>query len=67
MPVTASHWLKKLVNWTNDPAKRKWVYDVAASLGAVAIFYGVLTSEEVAVWLGVVTTLTNGLARQNVS
>lgn len=63
MPITASHFTK----WLADPSKRAWIYDVALALGPVAVMYGLLTEQEVAVWLGVVNTLTSGLARANVS
>lgn len=54
-------------NWLSNPNNRKWIYDIAMSLGAVAVFYGLLTESELGVWLGVVAVLTNGLARTNVN
>lgn len=50
---------------------RKWIYDVLTVLGPVAVFYGLFTGEEVALWLGVAGTLLQSggtlLARKNVS
>ena len=63
MPITASHFTK----WLGNPDNRKWIYNVALALGPVAVLYGLLTEEEVAIWLGVVNTVTSGLARKNVS
>lgn len=52
------------------PQRRKYIYSVLVSVGAVAVFYGLVTGEEVEVWLDVASTalLTGGviLARQNV-
>ena len=50
---------------------RKWIYDVLTVLGPVAVFYGLFTGEEVALWLGVAGTLLQSsgtiLARKNVT
>ena len=50
---------------------RKWIYDVLTVLGPVAVFYGLLSGEEVALWLGVLGTLLQSsgtiLARKNVT
>jgi len=37
--------------------RRGKLYRIAAALGAVLIFYGVLTAEALAVWLGLVASL----------
>lgn len=37
--------------------RRGKLYRVAAALGAVLIFYGVLTAEALAVWLGLASSL----------
>lgn len=50
---------------------RKWIYDTLTILGPVAVFYGLLSGEEVALWLGVAGTLLQSagtvLARKNVT
>lgn len=50
---------------------RKWVYDVLTALGLVVAFYGLMTGEEVALWLGVGSQLLQSggtlLARKNVT
>lgn len=50
---------------------RKWIYDVLTALGLVVAFYGLMTGEEVALWLGVGSQLLQSggtlLARKNVS
>lgn len=54
-----------------NASTRKWIYDVLTILGPVAVFYGLFTGEEVALWLGVAGTLLQSagtaLARKNVS
>lgn len=51
------------------PQRRKYAYTLLVSLGAVLVFYGIVTQEELAVWLNVASTalLAGGalLARQN--
>lgn len=51
------------------PARRRYIYRVLTTLGAVVIFYGVATGEEVALWLNVVATALlaggTGLAAAN--
>lgn len=54
-----------MFNWFNDEANRALVYNTAVAAGAIVIFYGLATQEEVAVWVGFVLALTNGLARAN--
>jgi hypothetical protein len=36
---------------------RKWIYSILVTLGAVGVFYGVVSGEEVAVWLSVAHTV----------
>lgn len=54
-----------------NASTRKWIYDVLTILGPVAVFYGLFTGEEVALWLGVAGTLLQSggtlLARKNVT
>lgn len=49
---------------------RKYIYDVAIAAGPVIVFYGLLTAEEVALWLGLGATILGTpaatLARANV-
>src|SRR5699024_7533233 len=57
---------EKEMNGVFTEAVRRWIYAVAAALGAAAIFYGIMTAEEVAIWLGVLIALLGGLAVSNV-
>ena len=41
---------------------RGWIYRIATAAFAVVTFYGLATADEVALWTGVIATLTNGLA-----
>ena len=41
---------------------RGWIYRSATAIGALVIFYGIASADEVAVWMGVVTAVSNGLA-----
>jgi hypothetical protein len=43
--------------WITDPKTRDYAYKVLAALGPVALIYGWLTTEEIAVWLGLGATL----------
>lgn len=48
------------------PAVRAWIYGVLAAAAPLAVVYGLLTEQEVALWLGVVSAaLGNGLALLN--
>lgn len=51
-------------NWWTEQS-RGYVYRVLIAAGGVLIFYGVATSEEVAIWLGVATTLLNIMPAAN--
>lgn len=45
---------------------RAWIYGVLVAAGPLAVFYGLATQEEVALWLGVAASaLGNGLALAN--
>lgn len=50
---------------------RKWIYDVLSVLGPALVFYGVLSGEEFAMWLGIAGTLLQSsgtvLARKNLT
>ena len=48
----------KEMNKIFTEATRKWIYGIAVALGAAAVFYGFMTAEEVAVWLGVLVAVT---------
>jgi hypothetical protein len=56
--------------WIHDPQVRQYVYRVLAAAGPVALLYGVLTAEQIAVWLGlagtVLATPAGALAAANV-
>ncbi|QOT19747.1 hypothetical protein [Paenarthrobacter sp. YJN-5] len=50
-----------------DPAIRAWIYGIFAAGAAVAVVYGLVTNEQVTVWLALVAAvLGNGLALANV-
>lgn len=57
-------------SWIPRPEIRKWVYRVLAAAGPIVVFYGWMTSEEIALWLGlggtVLGTTTGALASTNV-
>ena len=46
---------------------RAYIYRILIALGAAATAYGLLSSEELAVWLGVVTAVLNILPAANTS
>lgn len=56
--------------WVPRPAIRKYIYGVLAAAGPIVVFYGLATTEEVALWLGVGATIlgtpTGALAAANV-
>jgi hypothetical protein len=39
--------------WIQDPKVRNYAYKVLAAAGPVALLYGWLSAEQIAVWLGV--------------
>lgn len=43
--------------WVPSPAVRLWLYRVIAAAGPLVVFYGLATSEEVALWLGLGATV----------
>lgn len=45
------------ISKTLTPAVRAWIYRVLAAAGAIALFYGWLSGEELTVWLGLVATI----------
>lgn len=51
-----------------DPKVRRYIYAVAASAGPVVLFYGFMTAQEYAVWMGfagTVLSVSNVLAMKN--
>lgn len=49
-----------------SPAVRAWVYGLLIAAAPLAVFYGIVTEQEVALWLGVASAaLGNGLALAN--
>lgn len=44
---------------------RAYIYRILIASGTVAAFYGILSSEEVAVWLGLVAVILNVLPAMN--
>lgn len=52
----------------SDERTRGYIYRVLVSAGTVAVFYGLLTGDELVVWLALAgTVLGNGLAAANSS
>ncbi|MDI2033008.1 phage holin [Paenarthrobacter nitroguajacolicus] len=49
-----------------DPAVRAWIYGILGAGAAVAVTYGLLSGEQVTVWLALAAAvLGNGLALAN--
>jgi hypothetical protein len=46
---------------------RGWIYRVLIAVGAVLVTYGVLSADELAVWLGVVVAMLNVMPSVNTS
>ena len=46
---------------------RAYIYRVLIAVGAAAVAYGLVSSEELAVWLGVVTAVLNIMPAANTS
>jgi hypothetical protein len=46
---------------------RAYVYRILMAAGAVAMFYGILSNEELAVWLGLASVALNVLPATNTS
>ena len=49
--------LTPIVVWLAAEHHRAYLYRVAVGAGGLALFYGLLSSEEVAIWTGAVATL----------
>lgn len=49
------------------PARRRWAYRVLVAGGAVAVGYGIVTSDELGLWLGLANVVLGGLADANVT
>ena len=43
--------------WIPSPRARAYVYSILVAAGPVALFYGLMSAEEVAVWLGLGGTI----------
>lgn len=43
--------------WVPRPELRAWLYRILAAAGPVVVFYGLATSEEVALWIGLGGTI----------
>ncbi|ASZ72601.1 holin [Arthrobacter phage Nellie] len=49
-----------------SPATRAYIYGILVAVGAIALVYGLVTEEQLAVWLGLGgSILGNGLALAN--
>lgn len=55
--------------WIPSPAVRAWLYGIVVAAGAVAVLYGIVTQEQVSVWLHLIEAAlligTGGLALAN--
>lgn len=49
------------------PEVRGWIYRVLIAVGAILVTYGVVSADELAVWLGVVVALLNVMPAGNTS
>jgi len=49
--------MDKLRQWIKDPGVRGYLYRVLVAAAAVAAGYGIVTSEELALWLGLAATV----------
>jgi hypothetical protein len=49
------------------PEVRGWIYRILIAVGAVLVTYGVLSADELAVWLGVVVAVLNVMPSVNTS
>lgn len=49
------------------PEVRGWVYRVLIAVGAILVTYGVVSADELAVWLGVVVAVLNIMPAGNTS
>lgn len=49
--------IRRVVAWFARERNRAYLYRVFASGGAVALFYGIASSDEIAVWSGAVATV----------
>lgn len=50
-----------------DEHKRAYIYRVLIAVGAVAAGYGLISDNEIALWLGVVASLLNVMPAANTS
>ena len=57
------NWLKSVLT----PEVRGWIYRILIAVGAVLVGYGVLSADELAVWLGVVVAVLNIMPAGNTS
>lgn len=49
------------------PEVRGWIYRVLIAIGAILVTYGVVSADELAVWLGVVVAVLNIMPAGNTS
>lgn len=49
--------MKTIKNWLSTERNRAYIYRVLSGGGVVALFYGLVSAEEVAVWSGLVATV----------
>lgn len=56
--------------WIPSPKVREWIFGLLAAAGPIVAFYGYMTQEEIALWLGLGATILGtpgtALAARNV-
>ncbi len=51
--------MNRALEWFRNPGNRGYLYRVLMLAGAVAVGYGLITGEELALWLGLVAVVLN--------
>lgn len=59
--------INKIRDWFSVEAHRAYIYRVLLALGAIAVFYGLISQEEVVLIAGAVTTILNIMPIANTS
>ena len=47
--------------WIPSPAARRWLYGIAAALGALLVGYGIMTASESGLWLALAGAILGGV------
>lgn len=56
---------EKIMKWMTEK-RRHWLYRIAIATGTILVFYGVATTEEIAVWSGLLVAILGGTADAHV-